>query len=80
MLTEPSLRGAQRRSNPGVRRARLARLDCSHGDFLVKSYVCDGVASFWRLASDPWFEPVCEIWRWAGSTSHSVVAFRATAP
>ena len=48
--------------------------------FSRKSYVCDGVASFWRLASDPWFEPVCEIWRWAGSTSHSVVAFRATAP
>src|SRR5580658_4937861 len=33
-----------------------------------------------RMASDPWFEPVCEIWRWAGSASHSVVAFRATAP
>jgi hypothetical protein len=59
---------------------RREPLDCSHGDFLVKSHVCDGVASFWRLASDPWFEPVCEIWRWAGSTSHSVVAFRATAP
>ena len=63
-----------------VRTGAAVALDCSHGDFLVKSHVCDGVASFWRLASDPWFEPVCEIWRWAGSASHSVVAFRATAP
>ena len=27
------------------------------------------------LASDPWFEPGCEIWLCAAPTSHSVVAF-----